>query len=162
MPDNSPRWRQNLLTIFPMFIATLSLLTAIYNGYLNSRFLDAAQGNVGRLEYMRTCKEMLDQYFLLKFKSGQLQQAGPSASAAQVSEAGLAVAHFGALSTYLVNLREEAVREPYTQFTRQLEQIIATAPGAAPDQFKASIGALDQSFATLNSDCVTFSKKAPR
>jgi hypothetical protein len=40
-----------------MFIATLSLVTSIYNGYLNGKFVDFIQRNAGRTEYLRTCKE---------------------------------------------------------------------------------------------------------
>ena len=47
---------------FPMFIATLSLCTSIFNGYLNSKFLDFIQRNTGRVEYLRTCKEIIDAY----------------------------------------------------------------------------------------------------
>ena len=151
-----------MITFFPMFIATLSLLTSIYNGYLNSRFLDVIQNNVGRVEYMRTCKEVLDAYFQLKFKAGQLHQSGTSATAAAVADGGLAVAKFGALSTYLVNLRDEPVRDSYTQFTRKLERTIAAAPGLSAEQFATEIGSLDQAFTALNNDCVTFSKTAPK
>ncbi len=56
------RLRTVLLSYFPMFIATLSLLTYIYNGYLNNRFVNLIQSNVGRVEYMRTCKEIIDAY----------------------------------------------------------------------------------------------------
>ena len=51
-----------------MFIATLSLLTSIYNGYLNSRFVDFIQRNAGRTEYLRTCKEIIDAYFQIKVR----------------------------------------------------------------------------------------------
>ena len=42
------RVRAIMLGYFPMFIATLSLVTSIYNGYLNSRFVDFIQRNAGR------------------------------------------------------------------------------------------------------------------
>lgn len=163
MSSNLPGQRAILITYFPMFIAALSLLTSIYNGYLNSRFLDIIQNNVGRVEYMRTCKEVLDGYFQLKFKAGQLHQLPTSsASPAAIAEGGLAVAKFGALSTYLVNLRDESVRDPYTQFTLKLERMVATAPTASPADFKRDLAALDQAFTVMNNDCVSFAKTSPK
>ena len=43
---------------------TLSLVTSIYNGYLNGKFVDFIQRNTGRTEYLRTCKEIIDAYFI--------------------------------------------------------------------------------------------------
>jgi hypothetical protein len=162
MSNFTPGQRAVMITFFPMFIATLSLLTSIYNGYLNSRFLDVIQNNVGRVEYMRTCKEGLDSYFQLKFKAAELHQSGASATAEALADGRLAVAKFAALSTYLVNLRDESIRDPYTQFTRKLEDTITSAPALTDAQFKAAIASLDQTFTTLNNDCVTFSKTTPK
>jgi uncharacterized protein (DUF433 family) len=60
MSEREDRIRSVLMTYFPMFIATLSLVTAIYNGYLNGKFVDIIQRNLGRAEHMRTCKEIID------------------------------------------------------------------------------------------------------
>ena len=62
------RLRTVLISYFPMFIATLSLVTSIYNGYLNNLFVDLIQRNLGRAEYMRTCKDVIDAYFQVKFR----------------------------------------------------------------------------------------------
>ena len=70
------RLRTSLLIYFPMFIATLSLFTSIYNGYLNSRFVDFIQRNAGRTEYLRTCKEIIDAYFQIKVRIGAVNGAG--------------------------------------------------------------------------------------
>ena len=48
MSERETRVRAILLSYFPMFIATLSLVTSIYNGYLNNQFVDLIQRNVGR------------------------------------------------------------------------------------------------------------------
>jgi hypothetical protein len=56
------------MTYFPMFIAALSLCTSIYNGYLNSKFVDLIQNNTARVESLRTCKEIIDAYFQVKFR----------------------------------------------------------------------------------------------
>ena len=59
-----------LVTYFPMFIATLSLCTSIYNGYLNSKFVDFIKNNTARIEYLQTCKEIIDAYFQVKLRVG--------------------------------------------------------------------------------------------
>ena len=48
--EREARIRAAVVSYFPMFIATLSLLTSVYNGYLNSKFVDIIQRNVGRTE----------------------------------------------------------------------------------------------------------------
>ena len=62
-----------------MFIATLSLVTAIFNGYLNSRFVDIIQRNLGRGEYLRTCKEILEAHAQVGFRAKILSQIGERA-----------------------------------------------------------------------------------
>jgi hypothetical protein len=59
-----------VMTYFPMFIAALSLCTSIYNGYLNNKFVDLIQNNTARVESLRTCKEIIDAYFQVKFRVG--------------------------------------------------------------------------------------------
>ena len=75
------RVRTAILIYFPMFIAALSLLTSIYNGYLNGKFVDFIQRNTGRTEYLRTCKEVIDAYFQAKIRIGMVNGAGPQAAA---------------------------------------------------------------------------------
>src|SRR6185503_14790590 len=113
MSEQREKIRVTLVTFFPMFIATLSLMAAIFNGYLNSRFIDIIQRNVGRSEYMRTCKEAIDAYFQVKFRAGVLAQsasAAPAPASAAPTPAAVdaanAVAKFAALGTYLANLRD--------------------------------------------------------
>src|SRR5712691_11980641 len=72
--------------IFPMFIATLSLLTSVYNGYLNNKFVELIQFNVTRGEYMRTCKDIIDAYFQIKLKTSLL--ASNSGASVETREAG--------------------------------------------------------------------------
>ncbi len=42
MSEREARIRAVIISYFPMFIATLSLVTSIYNGYLNNKFVDPA------------------------------------------------------------------------------------------------------------------------
>jgi hypothetical protein len=68
MPEDRSRLSAVLLTYFPMFIATLSLCGSILHAYLFTRSIDAAQRNVARGEYLRTCKDLIDGYFQAKLK----------------------------------------------------------------------------------------------
>ena len=86
------RVRTAILIYFPMFIAALSLLTSIYNGYLNGNFVDFIQRNTGRTEYLRTCKEVIDAYFQAKIRIGMVNGVGPQAAALAQTEAANAVA----------------------------------------------------------------------
>jgi hypothetical protein len=115
MTESEGKLRVLLITFFPMLIATLSLVTSIFNGYLNNKFVDLIQRNFGRAEYMRTCKEAIDAYFQVKFKTGLVSANGEqsragtaAASSAQRIDAEAAVNKFAALGTYLANLRARA------------------------------------------------------
>ena len=152
------RTRIILFAYFPMFIATLSLLTSIYNGYLNSKFLDFIQRNVGRVEYMRTCKEIIDAYFHVKVRFGALQAGNERG---ERIEAANAVAKFAALGTYLANLRDEAIRGRYTQLSMDLEKIAAEARQLAAGEYQRRIGDTDRRFNEMNDDCVKSAKEMP-
>ena len=126
MIDRESRLRTVLMSYFPMFIATLSLCTSIFNGYLNNKFLDFIQRNTVRVEYMRTCKEIIDAYFQVKVRAGAInanaaRQAASGADARGVANDDIdganAVNKFAALGTYLANLRDETVRKQYTDLT---------------------------------------------
>lgn len=162
MSERETALKSVVVTFFPMFIATLSLVTSIYNGYLNSKFVDIIQSNVGRVEYMRTCKEIIDGYFQVKFRAGAIGAAatGPGAGVAQV-DGGQAVARFAALGTYLANLRDERVRERYTELTRRLEAVIAKAGAMSTAELKSAFEPADTLFAEMNDDCVRSAKAAP-
>src|SRR5712692_7344363 len=118
MGDGESRLRIVLISYFPMFIATLSLCTLIFNGYLNMKFLDFIQRNTGRVEYMRTCKEIIDSYFQVKFRAGVINADAAAGVASREDIDGMnAVNKFAALATYLANLRDDAIRKQYTELT---------------------------------------------
>jgi hypothetical protein len=156
-----------LVTYFPMFIATLSLCTSIYNGYLNSRFIDLIQHNTARVEALHTCKEIIDAYFQIKFRievlSGNAEGAAagsattPTPSAARI-EATNAITKFAALGTYLANLRDDATRERYTALTDELAKIAAQAPRTSRGTGAKLFETADRLFATMNDDCVKTAK----
>jgi hypothetical protein len=157
------RTRAILLGYFPMFIATLSLVTSIYNGYLNSRFVDFIQRNAGRTEYLRTCKEIIDAYFQIKVRIAAVNAAGEKAGGSTYSqtETGTAVAKFGALGTYLANLRDEATRERYTQITTDLEKLSVDAGRLSAGELNKRYEVPDREFDAMNSDCIKSAKELP-
>lgn len=165
--ERESRIRTAIVLYFPVLIAVLSLVTSIYNGYLNNKFVNIIQSNVGRTEYMRTCKEAIDAYFQVKFRAGVVAAAaggtgvGPSAPSAVDVEAGNAVAKFAALGTYLANLRDDAIRRRYTELSRQLEQAVSASRRTAPADLPKLFEPADALFAGLNDDCVKSAQAAP-
>ena len=167
MSERQAKIKTALVTYFPMFIATLSLVTAIFNGYLNNRFIDIIQRNVGRTEYMRTCKETIDAYFQVKFRTGVVARTASGAGGSTVIpstaevDAGNAVAKFAALGTYLANLRGDAVRSRYTDLSQRLEQAVREAKRTQVAELPRLFEAADRLFAELNDDCVRSAQAAP-
>jgi hypothetical protein len=155
------RVRTAILIYFPMFIAALSLLTSIYNGYLNGKFVDFIQRNTGRTEYLRTCKEVIDAYFQAKIRIGMVNGAGLQAAALAQTEAASAVAKIGALGTYLANLRDEAARERYSDFTATLDAIARDAAQLPPAELNKRYEAADRKFSEMNADCIRSAKDLP-
>jgi hypothetical protein len=168
MSESESRLRSVVLSYFPMFIATLSLCTSIFNGYLNNKFVDLIQRNFTRGESLRTCKDVIDAYFQVKFRAGIVSEMGeqerktgvPAQGAAGARiEALNAVNRIGALGTYLANMRDEATRARYTQLTMELDKVVRDAPGIAPAQLDGRFAAADKLFDGLNSDCVKWAQE---
>jgi hypothetical protein len=160
--DRESTLRAAITTYFPMFIAVLSLITSIYNGYLNNKFVSIIQGNLGRAESMRTCRDVIDAYFQVKFRVGLINESGagasPVAAAAEQREAVNAVTKFAALGTYLANLRDDAAREQYTRLTDELTKIAGNARRTPPAEFAKLFDASDRMFAQMNDDCIKAAK----
>lgn len=148
--------RSTLVVYFPMLIAVLSLVTSIYNGYLNNRFVTLIQGNVGRVEYLKTCRDIIDAYFQVKFHVDQIKGQPGAASEMQARSA---VNRFAALGTYLANLRDEEARREYTTLAKQLDGAVARAGSAPADAglFKEA----DVMFGKLNDDCIRTAHSVP-
>ena len=156
------------MTYFPMFIAALSLCTSIYNGYLNNKFVDLIQNNTARVESLRTCKEIIDAYFQVKFRVGVISSnaeragdgaaAGTAAASTAQIEAANAVSRFAALGTYLANLRDDATRDRYTRLSQELEKIVAQAPRTPRGDLDKLYENADRMFGTMNDDCVRSAK----
>jgi hypothetical protein len=160
MADES-RLRNALTIYFPMFIATLSLLTALYNGYLNNKFVELIRQNVTRGEYIRTCKDLIDGYFLIKLKVAALAAAAERERAGRTvdlmgyeAEAANAVSRFAALGTYLANFQDAAARERYTHLSWELAELIRTAREKAPAEVDRLFEKADGMFGQMNDDCI--------
>ena len=167
MSEREATIRTAVITYFPMLIAVLSLVTSIYNGYLNNKFVEIIQRNFGRTEYLRTCKEIIDAYFQVKFRAGIVSEssqrdraviAAGAPSATQI-EAANAVSKFGALGTYLANLRDDVTREQYTRLTAELEKIVRSAATTPPADLSKLFEPADRMFADMNNDCVRTAKE---
>lgn len=147
-----------------MFIATLSLCTSIFNGYLNSKFLDFIQRNTGRAEYMRTCKEIIDAYFQIKLRASVINTNARAGGADALSKDEIdgmsAVNKFAALGTYLANLRDDAIRKQYTDLSGELRKIMDNAKRIPPADFSGIFDVADPMFGKLNDDCVKSAKDA--
>jgi len=164
MSERETRVRTIVISYFPMFIATLSLVTSIYNGYLNNLFVNLIQRNVARGEYMRTCKDVIDAYFQVKFRASVVARNRGNAGAGSAStgsamtpeqiEAASAVARMSALGTYLANLRDDSVRVRYTELSVAVAKAVNDARQTPPDALDKLFEPADRIFATLNADCV--------
>ena len=165
MSEREVTVRNALITYFPMFIAALSLVTSIYNGYLNNKFVDLIQRNLGRVEYLRTCKEILEAHAQVGFRAKILSQLGDRARSggtvdmmAARNEADSALIKYVSLATYLANLQPGA-RERYTQLSVELEKILNDAPQLAPGDLNKRLEQTDQMFTGMNDDCVNMAKQ---
>ena len=155
--DRETTLRNTLMTYFPMFIAVLSLVTSMYNGYLNNRFLNVIERNTGRVEYLHTCKEIIDAYFQVKFRAG----GGPERGAGAQRDVEDAVSRFAALATYLANLRDDQVRARYTELARDLGRIAQAVGRASPADIEKMFEAPDRLFGEMNSDCTRRAQETP-
>ena len=157
MAESDGKLRVLLITFFPMLIATLSLVTSIFNGYLNNKLVNFSQRSLSRTEYLHTCKDIIDSYFHIKLRVGVISD-GDASPAAQL-EAANAVNKFAALGTYLANLRDDPTRERYTRLSLELEKIVREAGGTAPTNLGKRFESADQLFAEMNNDCVNTAKQ---
>ena len=167
MSEREVTVRTVVVTYFPMFIATLSLITSIYNGYLNNKFVDIIQRNITRTEYLKTCKEIIDAYFQVKFhaaivsENAARERASGATQAASMAliDAENAVNKFAALGTYLANLRDDTSREQYTHLSRELDEVVRDAINTPSADLDKRFEAAHQMFTDMNNDCVKIAKR---
>ena len=164
MSEHETRVRTAVITYFPMFIAVLSLVTSMYNGYLNNKFVDFIQRNLARAESLRTCKEILEAHTQVQFRAKILSQVGERARqgstvdvTAARNDADGALIKYISLATYLANLHPNA-RERYTHLSMELENILNEAPQLTLDGLNKRFAKTDPMFAAMNDDCVAMAK----
>jgi hypothetical protein len=165
MSERETVFRTVAITYFPMFIAVLSLVTSMYNGYLNDKMVGILHSTLGRSEYLRTCKEIIDAYFQVKFQaklvaenSGRAREGSSGVPVVQI-EAANAVNKFAAMGTYLANLADEAAREKYTHLSWELQKVVGEAGKTPVADLDKRFERADQMFSQMNQDCVKMAKQ---
>lgn len=161
----STRSNTNVLTYVSFFVAALSLVTSMYQGYLNTRFVELVQSSVARGETARVCKDLIDAYFQIKFRAASLAAAldreknpnSPGVIAA-ASEAQNAASRFAAYGTYLANFQGENKRAEYTELSRELARIVDLNQQTLSVESNKSFEKADELFASMNNDCVRSAK----
>ena len=164
MSEGESKVRTAVVVYFPMFIAALSLVTSMYNGYLNNKFVDFIQGNLSRAESLRTCKDILEAHAQVQFRAKILSQTGARARqggsadlTAARNDADAALIKYISLATYLANLHPDA-RDRYTNLSVALERIVDDAPQLSPDDVIKRFEKTDPMFTAMNDDCVRLAK----
>ena len=94
MSERESNVRKAVIVYFPMFIAALSLVTSMYNGYLNNKFVDFIQRNFSRAESLRTCKEILEAHAQVQFRAKVLSQTGERARKGETADLTAAAAGY--------------------------------------------------------------------
>jgi hypothetical protein len=155
--------RTSLLAFLSIFLAILSVCAALYQNYIQTKYVDAIQRNVSRSEYNRACRDIIEAYFQVKLRIGLLlsERAGSTIPAMFEIEAANAVSRIGAFGTYLANFQNEDIRYRYTQLTFELQRLVLTARQGAERDLDKLFSKADELFTGLNDDCVKTAKAAP-
>jgi hypothetical protein len=156
----------NIFAYISFFVAALSLVATMYQAYLNTRYVELIQTSVSRGETARTCKDLIDAYFQIKFRTSALSSAlereknpnTPAVTAAS-SEALNSVSRFAALGTFLANFQGEEKRAQYTALTNELARIVDLAHKMQTGDSARLFAKADELFGTMNGDCVQSATK---
>ena len=159
--DKPATSNSNIFGYISFFVATLSLVATIYQSYLNTRYVELIQTSVSRAETARTCKDLIDAYFQIKFKTAAVAAAierdkNPNSAPviATSSEALNAVSRFAAFGTYLANFQGDDRRVQYTALSQELKRVVDLAHTTPAASIEKLFDKADQLFATMNDDCV--------
>lgn len=151
----------NIFAYISFFVAALSLFATMYQAYLNTRYVELIQTSVMRGETARVCKDLIDAYFQIKFRTAALastleREKNPNSPSviAESSEARNAVSRFGAYGTYLANFQGEEKRYQYTMLARELQRIVDLAHKTSAGDPSKLFDKADDMFAAMNGDCV--------
>jgi hypothetical protein len=159
--DSGGKGNANIFAYISFFVAALSLFATMYQAYLNTRYVELIQTSVVRGETARICKDLIDAYFQIKFRTGAVASAlereknpnSPSVIAAS-SEALNAVSRFSAFGTYLANFQGEEKRQQYTMLARELGRVVDVAHKTPTGDPSKLFDKADEMFGVMNNDCV--------
>jgi len=155
--------RQSLVnaTTISLFVAALSLCTAMYQGYLNTRAVNVFSQDVMYRETMRACHEAVHFFMEARLRIKRVAAARDGGDRERIEDfvfdANRTVARFAAFATYLANFNERSRRERYTDLARKLEALVKSAQ----DKGRAGtdLSEVDEKFYRLNRDCVSSVRK---
>jgi hypothetical protein len=145
---------KSLGLILPLGIAVLSLLSSIFQSWNYSRNIESAQRNVLRAESLRSCRDVIDVFFLFRLKSEEASMMREAANPMLPAEMKAIVYKFGGFGTFLANFQDEAARKRYTELTWEMLFIAENASKLPKDDFAKRFAKVDESFGKLNEDCV--------
>jgi hypothetical protein len=156
-----PAGSVNIFAYISFFVAALSLVATMYQAYLNTRYVELFQSNIVRGETARICKDLIDAFFQIKFRTAATADAlerekNPNASSviAAALEARNAVSRFAAYGTYLANFQGEAKRAQYTALSNELASVIDGVLKSPQTDAVTHFGKADEMFSAMNADCV--------
>lgn len=155
------RGNANMFAYISFFVAALSLVATMYQAYLNTRYVELFQTNVMRGETARICKDLIDVYFQIKFRTAALagvleREKNPNTPSviAASSEALNTVSRFAAFGTYLANFQGEEKRVQYTALSSELGRVVELAHKTPVGDASKLFDKADELFGTMNADCV--------
>jgi hypothetical protein len=158
MPNDSPTPQQPIgrgwLVSAPLLIAMLSLGASIFQSWNYSRNIESAQRNVLRAESLKSCRDIIDAFFLFRLKAEEanhMQAASPAMAGAELKAV---VYRFSAYGTFLANFQDEATRKRYTELSWEMLAIAENAAKVPKADFDKRFAKVDESFGKLNEDCV--------
>jgi hypothetical protein len=138
-----------------LFVAALSLCTAMYQGYLNTQAVGVFSRDVTHRETMRSCREAVEYFMEAELRIERLAKLDRSIySSKEIADmafdAHRTVSRFAAVATYLANFNAARLREPYTLLARELDSLIDIAQAGKP----ADTAPVEAKFYQLNENCV--------
>lgn len=138
-------------TNISLVVALCSVLSSAYQSWNYSRSIDSVQRNVLRAENLRTCRDIIDVFFQFRLKAEDAN--AKLADQTRPTDLRTLAYHFGALSTFLANFREDEVRGLYAKLSWDMLRVAKEAETLPPDEFANLFSKIDETFTTLNDDC---------
>ncbi len=156
--DHPPPMQAGLIKslglVLPLAIAILSLVSSIYQSWNYARNIESAQRNVLRAESLRTCRDVIDVFFLFRLKSEEAQTMREAANPMLQAELKAIVYKFGGFGTFLANFQDEAARVRYTELSWDMLYLAENTVKMSKEEFAKRFAKVDGNFGKLNEDCV--------